>query len=153
MNRDKSSPLPPSTIARIGHLHIRIRKACDRLFREQGFPLETDQIPVLLLLYYDEGLTQQEICSKLQRDKASVNRTVNFLRLRDLVHVRPDDTDRRKTRVELTPAGKKLGEQAGATLDAFEKQLAGAFTDAEAKEFARLTSKLTNKIATPGCLP
>ena len=150
MTKDPSSPLPPSIISRIGFLHIRIRKECDRLFREEDFPLEMDQIPVLMLLYYQETLTQQDICSKLQRDKASVNRTIAFLTQRDIVRVRPDDTDKRKTRVELTPAGKKLGKRASIILDAFGYQLAGAFTDAEAKEFDRLMSKLTHSIATPG---
>jgi DNA-binding MarR family transcriptional regulator len=152
MNRDQSALLPPTIIARIGFLHIRIRKGCGKLFREQDFPLEMDQIPVLMLLYYDKTLTQHDICSKLERDKASVNRTISFFTQRDIVSVRPDDTDKRKTRVELTPAGKRLGKRASVILDAFGKQLAGAFTDSEKIEFDRLMSKLTNVIATPGTI-
>ena len=149
MNRDQSSPSPPSLISRIGFLHIRIRKECLKLFREQDFPLEVDQIPVLLFLYYTAQVTQQDISSMLERDKASVNRTISFLRQHGLVRVRPDDIDKRKTRVELTPEGKRLGKRASVVLDAFGHQLASAFTDSEMKEFDRLASKLTHSIAAP----
>lgn len=152
MNRDSASSLPPSIISRIGLLHIRIRKECDRIFREQEFPLEMDQTPVLMILFYQESLTQHEICSKLDRDKASVNRTVTFLTQRGLVKVKPDDTDKRKTRVELTTEGKKLGKRASIILEAFGKQLSSAFTDEENKEFDRLTTKLAQVIAAPGCI-
>jgi DNA-binding MarR family transcriptional regulator len=153
MSRDQSRALPPSIIARIGFLHICIRKECYALFKEQDFPLEMDQIPVLMVLYYqEEALSQQEICSTLQRDKASVNRTISFFTQRDFVRVRPDETDKRKTRVELTPVGKKLGKRASEVLEVFERHLASAFTDAEKNEFDRLVSKLTHSIATPGTM-
>jgi DNA-binding MarR family transcriptional regulator len=146
MNRD---PSPHSIISRIGFMHIRIRKECDKRFREEGFPLEMDQIPVLMILYYQQTLTQQEISSRLERDKASVNRTIGFLIQRDLVKVRPDETDRRKTSVQLTAAGKRLGKRANSLLDDVGRQLAGAFTDTEREQFDRLTSKLVQSMAAP----
>src|SRR6185503_4651521 len=95
-------PLPPLLLSQIGGLYKQIYKECDRIFRDISFPLEMDQIPVLMLLYYHGSASQQEISVQLQRDKASVNRTVAFLAREDMAIVVQDATDKRKTSVELT---------------------------------------------------
>ncbi|HWK05005.1 MAG TPA: MarR family transcriptional regulator [Puia sp.] len=101
-----------------------------------------DQIPVLALLYYKDGLSQQEICSCLQRDKASVNRTVSFLSKRDMAKVVQDVTDKRKTRVELTAAGKELAIQVDAVVKKVDTILTSALTEKEVEQFYTLTNKL-----------
>jgi len=143
MNSDNGhSARPPLITSLIGRLHIRIRKECDKIFRQQGFPVEMDQIPVLALLYYKDGLSQQEICSCLQRDKASVNRTVSFLSKRDMAKVVQDVTDKRKTRVELTAAGKELAIQVDAVVKKVDTILTSALTEKEVEQFYTLTNKL-----------
>jgi len=143
MNSEKRGRArPPLITSKIGWLHIMMRKECDKLLRQQGFPLEMDQVPVLALLYYEDGLSQQEIGSKLQRDKASVNRTISFLSKRDLAKVIQDSTDRRKTRIELTTTGKELAMQADAVIKKIESLLASALTEKEAQQFSTLINKL-----------
>lgn len=148
MNEEKQRPRPPLLIAQIGFLHNVMRKDCDRIFREQDFPLEMDQLPVLLSLYYSGGASQQEICSKLLRDKASINRTVTFLVTKGFVTTTPDSDDKRKTRVELTAAGRKLAQKANDILEKYDEKLSSAFTAAEKREFHRLMELLTS-----ACLP
>jgi DNA-binding MarR family transcriptional regulator len=143
MNSENRRPVqPPLIIAQIGGLHITIRKECDRVFREQQFPVEMDQIPVLAVLYYNDGLSQQEICSKLQRDKASVNRTISFLSKRDMARVVQDATDKRKTRVELTTTGKELAIRADAVLKKIDAILVSTLSEKEVQQFSTLMRKL-----------
>jgi DNA-binding MarR family transcriptional regulator len=143
MNSDNGhSARPPLMISRIGRLYAQLRKECDKIFRQQQFPVEMDQIPVLALLYYKDGLSQQEICSCLQRDKASVNRTVSFLSKRDMAKVVQDVTDKRKTRVELTAAGKELAIQVDAVVKKVDTILTSALTEKEVEQFYTLTNKL-----------
>ena len=143
MNRDKGHHArPPLITSQIGSLYKKMLREGDRIFREQNFPLEIDQIPVLVLLYYQQGMTQQDISSKLQRDKASVNRTVAFLTKKDLVTVVQDVTDKRKTRVELTATGKELAAQADAIVKKMDKHLIAGLSEKEIAQFSTLINKL-----------
>lgn len=146
MNADNKYPAPPLIISQIGALHSRIYRECDKIFREKAFPLEMDQLPVLLKLYYKGGASQQEISSVLQRDKASVNRTVSFLLKKDIVKVIQDAADKRKTVVELTATGKKLATQANAILEEFDAFLTSVLTEEQRKQFHSLMLKLIDNV-------
>jgi len=146
MNQDNGSSVPIFMTFQIGALYGRIHKECDKIFRERSFPLEMDQIPVVLRLYYKGGASQQEICSALQRDKASVNRTVSFLLKKDIVKVIQDSDDKRKTAVTLTTTGKKLAKQAHIILEEFNQLLTSVLTEEERKQFHSLILKLIGTI-------
>ncbi|NII29199.1 MarR family transcriptional regulator [Pseudoflavitalea sp. X16] len=148
MSNNRERPAPPLMISLVGSLYGKMRRECDNIFREKEFPLEMDQIPVLMLLYYQEGASQQEISQKLQRDKASVNRTVSFLLKKDIVTVIQDTADKRKTRVELTATGKKLARQANTALEKFDTAFSSALTEEERKHFQDIMLKLIGKPAT-----
>ncbi|MEO3406953.1 MarR family transcriptional regulator [Mucilaginibacter sp. CAU 1740] len=139
-------PTPPSLLAQIGSLYHRIYKECDKLFREHDFPLQMDQIPVLMSLYYSGGATQKDIVTSLGRDKASVNRTISFLLKNGLVKVIQDTTDKRKTQVELTPQGESLAEQADVMLAKFDVVLSADLTDNEKGEFNKTMLKLIETV-------
>jgi DNA-binding MarR family transcriptional regulator len=146
MKGTNGHPAPPVLISLIGNLHNRMYKECDRIIREKGFPLEMDQLPVLLKLYYSGDASQQEISSDLKRDKASINRTVSFLVNKDIVVVIQDTIDKRKTRVALTASGKKLAGQAHTIVEAFNTTLSAALTAEESKQFQSITQKLIDSI-------
>ena len=125
-----------------GTLRLKILKECDKLFREKDFPFELDQVQILIVLYYSKGLSQQEIGTRLQRDKASINRTVALFSKKGLLKIVPDKEDRRKTRVELTTVGKDLAKQTVAILVKYERSLASALTEDENRQFTVLLDKL-----------
>ncbi len=146
MKRITEPTAPPLLVSRIGKLYSEMFRGCDRVFREKGFPLDLDQVPVLLKLYYSGGAYQQEICSDLNRDKASVNRTVAFLLKNDIVQVSQDATDKRKTRVELTENGTMLAIRGHQILEEFEVSLSYSLTAAEKKQFLSITQRLIEDI-------
>lgn len=146
MNQNDTHLAPPVMIAHIGSLYRKIHRHCDRVFRERGFPLEMDQIPVLMRLYYSGAASQQEICFALLRDKASVNRTITLMAKNDFARVLKDATDKRKTSVELTAIGKKLAAQAHMLLEDFNKSLAATLTEDEGTLFNSLALRLTEAI-------
>lgn len=142
MHENKETPDPPLLVTQIGRLYRILHQGCGKIFREKAFPLEMDQIPVILVVYYTGGLSQQDICLSLQRDKASVNRTVSFLGNRDMVEVIQDSTDKRKTLVKLTVTGKKWAKQANTILQEFDQLLSSALTEEEREQFNRIMTKL-----------
>jgi DNA-binding MarR family transcriptional regulator len=147
MPKDDKLPEPHLMISQIGHLNIVIRKAGDKLFREEDFPLEMDQIPVLMMVYYRRGASQQEICSALRRDKASINRTVAFLVKKHMAKVLDDATDKRKKRVQLTVTGNQLARRANIVIEKFGAFLASTLTEAENKQFHAIMAKLIETVS------
>lgn len=144
MNTKKETAAPNGIIFKIGALHHRILRDCNKLFREKEFVLEMDQVPVVLSLYYSGAASQQEICARLQRNKASVNRTISFLYDKNLVSVTQDIIDKRKTVIALTPAGKKVAAQAHAMLEKYNLDLSAVFTKKEQLQFQQLLLKLAD---------
>lgn len=149
MNHKVEHPAPPSLVAQIGALYNRIYKECDKIFREHNFPLQMDQIPVLMVLYYSGGVSQKTICTDLGRDKASVNRTISVLFKKDFVKVIPDTVDKRKTHVKLTTSGESVAKQADAIVRRFDAVLSSELTEQERKEFDKTMQKLIGMV-TPG---
>lgn len=129
-------------IAGVGALRLKTLKDCDKLFREKDFPFEMDQVQILIVLYNSNGLSQQEIGSQLQRDKASVNRTVAVFGKKGLVKIVQDKEDGRKTRVELTAVGKELAKQTVSILIKYERSLASTLSKEEYRQFCFLLDKL-----------
>jgi len=142
MDRKIDHPTPPSLVAQIGSLYHKIYKECDKLFRENDFPLQMDQIPVLMSLYYAGGSSQKAVGADLGRDKASVNRTISVLQKQHIVKVIQDAVDKRKTRVELTPSGQRLAEQADAMLAQFDALLSFELLTEQRNEFDKTMLKL-----------
>jgi DNA-binding MarR family transcriptional regulator len=146
MKRNQSPPEPPLLLRQVGGLYKQIYRECDRIFRELGFPLEMDQVPVLMMLYYDGSASQQEICVALHRDKASVNRTVALLAREDIAVVIQDAADKRKTRVELTATGKNLAKQANTVITDFDEGLTRDFSPEERQQLNSLLNKLIETV-------
>ncbi len=142
-------PAPPSLVAQIGALYHRIYKEGDKIFREHNFPLQMDQLPVLMNLYYSCGASQKVIGTNLGRDKASINRTIAVLLKKEVVMIIPDSMDKRKTHVKLTANGEKLAKQADAILGRLDLVLSSELTEKERKEFDKTMLKLIG-IVTPG---
>ncbi|GAA3987108.1 MarR family winged helix-turn-helix transcriptional regulator [Mucilaginibacter dorajii] len=142
MNHKIDHPVPPSLVAQIGALYHRLYKESDKLFREHDFPLQMDQVPVLMVLYYAGGASQKDVGTALGRDKASINRTISVLLKKDFVKVIPDAVDKRKTHVELTASGQKLAKQADAILGRFDAVLSSELTLEERKGLDKTMLKL-----------
>lgn len=147
MDDNKSADIPQLLIYQIGSLHKKILKDCGKILRELEFPLEMDQIPVLMMLYYSNAASQQEISAGLQRDKASVNRTVTFLTKAGITEVAPYGDSKRKTSVRLTANGKKLAKQADIILNKFGEDFSVSLTKEERLQFNVILQKLMDTTA------
>lgn len=145
MSKPTTSRMPPLLIAQVGSLYRIIHRDCTTRFREMDFPLDLDQIPVLMLVYYREHASQQEIGTTLGRDKASINRTIAYLAKHAYVTVAADQNDKRKTIIQLTPEGKKLARLADKTINQYNNALSDVLTPEEQTKFHSIIQKLVDK--------
>ena len=133
---------PPILLSQIGVLYRTVRRNAGALFREQDYPLDIDQMPVLLSAYYSGGVSQQAMGIALQRDKASINRTVAFLVKTGYATVEPDQENKRKTVVRATPEGIKIARKADQIISEYSLALSAALSPEEQQQLHILLNKL-----------
>ena len=88
------------------------------------------QIPLLMVLYQEDGLSQKELVKRLSVKPSTVAVMIKRMERNGLVQRERDEDDQRVTRIRLTPVGRKTREQAagimqklnGAMLEGFHQR-------------------------------
>ncbi len=80
-------------------------------FKQAGIEITIEQWSVLYHLWKEDGLSQQELCSRSFRDKPSITRLVDNLEKLKIVKRVPSKEDRRVNLVFLSEAAQKLQEE------------------------------------------
>lgn len=80
----------------------------NRMFRQARIDITVEQFSVLALLWYKEGMNQQEIANSLNRDKTTITRVLENMFRKNLLVKATDQADRRNKRIFLTQKGKEL---------------------------------------------
>lgn len=99
-------------IYQISSFAHHFNRALTVAFQRNGLPVTSEQFSILMLLAQEDGINQQEISRRLERDKTTVTRVLTNLITRGLVRYKQDTADGRARIIHLTPAGRKLQENA-----------------------------------------
>lgn len=92
----------------IGIAHRLIQKKFCQIVDFSGFDLSIDQWMVLMPVWKQDGISQQEISDDCGKDKTSVTRIITTLENKNLLIRIKDTIDTRLNRIHLTNEGKKL---------------------------------------------
>ncbi|WOK07947.1 MarR family transcriptional regulator [Imperialibacter roseus] len=98
-----------SEVAKLLHKRLTIA------FEEGGFDVTPEQFSILALLWYKEGINQQDIANELRRDKTTIARIISNMINRNLIIKIPDQLDKRNNLIYLTKKGKELQTEMVAT--------------------------------------
>jgi DNA-binding MarR family transcriptional regulator len=124
----------------IGATRRRIDQAVGRRVHAHG--LNPRRFWVLVNLLEAPGSSLRELARRLRMDEPSASRIMASLARRRLVCVRPDEADRRRHRLELTPEGRALaGTLAEVAVEVRQAAEAG-FTDEEKATLRRLLCRV-----------
>ncbi len=85
-----------------------LHKNLSSAFEQNGFNVTPEQFSVLALLWYKEGIKQQEIADELKRDKTTIARIIENMLNSNLIVKVPDQLDKRNNLIYLTKKGKEL---------------------------------------------
>lgn len=85
-----------------------INRRLQKNFRNAGIDITIEQWSVLYHLWKEDGLTQQQLCNKTNRDKPSITRLIHNLEKMGLVERNSSETDKRKNHIRLTQKAKQL---------------------------------------------
>lgn len=135
---------PPSLLALRSYLAGRVTKGLragvERVLAERE--LGTSDYGVLVALEDFGVLSQQQLADRLDADKSHVVRLVDQLEGRGLVTRAADPTDRRRHRIELTSAGRRLLRQLAPLVARADEETLSALTDTERHTLSALLQRL-----------
>jgi DNA-binding MarR family transcriptional regulator len=88
--------------------HRSLGMNLQRIFKLYGFDITVEQWMILLVLWKENGQTQQKIANIIGKDKGTISPQLDGLEKRDLVMRFQDKNDKRRNVVCLTQKGKDL---------------------------------------------
>lgn len=132
---------------RLSVLSNRISQAIARIYSER-FGLSVTEWRVMAVLGRSPDLSASEVAERTAMDKVAVSRAVARLIDAGRVSRATVDADRRRSRLRLSPAGRRIHRQVAPLALAFEREALSALSGAERIQFARLLDKLS--AALPG---
>ena len=87
----------------------RIKQVVSAMVREYG--LSPQQFWTLVAIARHEGISLRELSGRQRMDDPTACRIVNTLGRRRLVRNTPDPSDRRRSRLMLTPSGREMADR------------------------------------------
>ena len=110
------------------------------------FNITPEQWGVLNWLWEEEGIHQNVLARKTEKDKHTITRMLKLLEKNRLIERRPDPDDRRRTNVYLTEEGRALKRKlTPVVMDFLEKSFQG-LTHKDLREFMRLHARITKNL-------
>jgi DNA-binding MarR family transcriptional regulator len=91
-----------------GQVSTAINRKLVNDFKKRNIELNPEQWTVLLKLWEGDGLTQQQLCNAIYKDRPSMTRLLTHLERKGLVVRIGNKKDRRTNLIYLTLAGKEL---------------------------------------------
>jgi DNA-binding MarR family transcriptional regulator len=124
-------------LARIYHRVVRrLGQALDR------HALSMAQFEVLAVLHFGEGMTQQELASRLLVTKGNICGMIDRMEAGGWVERRPDPDDRRVNRLFLTTEGKRLRAEVVPVHHALIRSMMTGLTGPELQSLHQLLDQL-----------
>ena len=86
----------------------RFGQAMAAAFKQNNIDITSEQFAVLVVLWYQDGISQKEISEKLNRDKTTITRVLMNMKKSKLIKQVTDAEDNRSNLVYLTAKGKEV---------------------------------------------
>ena len=119
----------------IAKLFRQISKLLQDVFSNSGYDFTNEQLWILVILWDEEGVSQQTIGNALLRDKATISHLINVLEDKEFVERRPDPKDERQKRIYLTEKGTELKQEVHPRVSDAFAEVSADLEHHELKEF------------------
>ena len=134
-----------STSLLICQLALHIKAELNMAFQESEVNITMEQWGILKCLWQEEGISQKEIAERVNKDKASVTRTLDIMQNNNLIKRCEDGLDRRSYLIVLTAEGKNLEHNLRPIAQAANQHIYRKLAKDEIQELRRLLLKLATK--------
>jgi len=106
----------------------------------------TGQLPVLLVLFEEDGLTQAELARAVGIEQPTMALTLRRMERDGLVTRTRDASDARRSHVKLTAAAKRKKNAVLRIRDEIDAQVMSSFSPAEQKTLRKLAVRLVTQL-------
>lgn len=94
-----------------GVANTALARRLQKYFRQSGLEITVEQWSVLVHLWKEDGISQQELCKRTYKDKPSITRLIDNLEKQGLAKRVASKDDRRINLVYLTPKAAGLRDE------------------------------------------
>lgn len=112
----------------------------------KDYDIASSEYPILIMLNKRDGITQDEIASKLGVDKSAVTRVVKSLLEKGFIERKKDLEDLRCNRIYLTEKGHKSWEPIQKGREEWDAIMSKNLKKEETKEVIRILSQMVENI-------
>lgn len=133
---------------RFFELHKTIANRTNKYFNKDGFDLQVEQFPVLMIPYFKGTVSQQEIADITARDKSSILRSITSLTGKGFLMTAQDPFDKRKKMVQLSKEGRKLAEKIAGEIVRLDQVIFSCLSADERATMEALLEKCKNHVMT-----
>jgi DNA-binding MarR family transcriptional regulator len=95
-----------------GELSMVLHRRLTAAFRENDVRVTVEQFSVLTVLFYENGINQQELSQRLDRNKTTITRVIANMERSRMIVRKADETDARGKLIFLTAKGRAIQQQA-----------------------------------------
>ena len=106
------------------------------------YEIKGGKIPILIILYHKDALSQQEISKKLRIDKATASREIRELEKQGYIIRKKDPKDKRIYRVYLTEKAKNIKSIVKKEARKWQSTLLKGFTKEERRSIMKILEKI-----------
>ncbi|MFL2769520.1 MAG: MarR family winged helix-turn-helix transcriptional regulator [Rhodospirillaceae bacterium] len=111
-----------------------------------SFQVSPGQFPALVMLYEQDGLTQAELCKRIQVEQPTMANTLNRMERDDLIRRVPDPQDKRRVHVYLTDQAKTFKQDLIDAARAVPSQALVNFSTVDQDAFFRYLAKIIENL-------
>ncbi|WP_216830653.1 MarR family winged helix-turn-helix transcriptional regulator [Alkalihalobacterium elongatum] len=110
------------------------------------FNIAPEQNLIMMLLWEQDGLTQNQISQKLNKDKTNIARMASNLEKKGFISRVNCHDDRRSVKLYLTPEGRALGEKVIPITEEFNDIVTKNISKEELQQLEKTLKKMSNNV-------
>ena len=118
-----------------------------REFKENDIVVTVEQFSVLAMLFYQDGLSQQEISDALGRDKTTIARVISIMERDNMITRVANKKDNRGKLIYLTRKGRSIQQKAVGVSGKLYLRAIGNIKESELKAAIRVMTSMTTNLS------
>jgi DNA-binding MarR family transcriptional regulator len=130
----------------IGKTNWYLKTLINKLLREEGCAITTEQWLVLKVIDANPGLSQTEVAEKSQKEKTNITRIIDLLEKSGRIERRKDETDRRFYRIHATDEGRKVLKTVNPITDKTEEICTQSLSKKQIEEMISLLDTVCDRV-------
>jgi DNA-binding MarR family transcriptional regulator len=130
----------------VGKTNWYLKTHINKLLKEGGFTITSEQWLVLKVISFNPGLSQTEIAEKCMKDKTNITRILDLLEKKTYLVRKKDSMDRRMYRIHITDQGEELINAVIPITQKTDEICKEVLNDDELKKLSGLLDRICNNV-------